>query len=86
MGDSKESAAEVTLTDGALDVPAMSGDVYVIVEFEKTGPSGGDPGDGPKTGDSTESVIIAANLMLVSALAAYVSFVAIRKKRKGDVQ
>jgi len=86
MGDSKESAAEVTLTDGALDVPAMSGDVYVIVEFEKTGPSGGDPGDGPKTGDSTESVIIAANLMLVSALAAYVSFVAIRKKQKKDAQ
>lgn len=83
MGESEAAAKEVKLTDGKLTVPAMSGDVYVIVEFEKDAPSGGDNGEGPKTGDSAQWVPFAAGLMVVSALTAYVCSAELRKKRRG---
>ncbi len=71
MGASENSATEVKLVDSVLSVPAITSDVYVIVELKQESGSGGtmDPDTGDHSRDNSAAVSLAMNLALMSVLA-----------------
>ncbi len=81
IGDSTDTAAETTLSNGTLSIPAMTKDVYVIVEINTVG-TPNTPGGTPDTGDdngSTAALIIMISSLAVLALIAGALFIRRRK-------
>ncbi len=81
IGDSADTAAETTLSSGMLSIPAMTKDVYVIVEFSTVGTPdslGGTPDTGDDNG-STAALIIMINSFVILALIAGALYIRRRK-------